>query len=449
MSDFESFRREAGNEVVPPDFDELVATSRRRRRTAAGSAVVAVAAVVSVVAFGLQGVYGDQTAPVPPVGPTRSPTPTPNPTPTPSPTKDTSPSPEERPDRLTPTQIVNDENSTISDVAVSAGSPEVRAVIWQFCGEGGGCNHQQFALTVTGDGFKTSHDIALPGRVVKVVAAGANSFFVTFGRSMSLVDSDGSVSAIQLDKKASPLVAGEVFVGGGVQGPIGYPHLALNPATAMAHPVSEPPHNGTLMLERNTNGTLVGVVYDWQAGTQSRSVIWSRDGGASWNKRLLVEGSDLVSVIPSASVDDVMAVVQGGDGATLFPFDKVHRSVDGGAAWETIDESQGDMAYLGWSLVAPDGSLLVNIEAWSDARHNRPSAQPAGIYESNGGDWSDLRFVQPPDGSQPEGSVSDLALGDYASTDSGVLRLWIYDSTGGRLFESGPGIHTWAEVPAR
>ncbi len=75
MSDFESFRREAGSRVMPPDFDELVATSRRRRRTAAASAIVAVAAVVSVVAFGLQG-FGDQAVPVVPVGPTRSPSPT-------------------------------------------------------------------------------------------------------------------------------------------------------------------------------------------------------------------------------------------------------------------------------------------------------------------------------------------------------------------------------------
>jgi hypothetical protein len=107
MSDFESFRREASSQVVPPDFDDLVAVSRGRRRTAAASAIVAVAAVVGVVAFGLQGVYGDRAAPVPPVGPSRSPMPTA------TPTEDTSPSPDEPAPRLTATQVVNDRSARI------------------------------------------------------------------------------------------------------------------------------------------------------------------------------------------------------------------------------------------------------------------------------------------------------------------------------------------------
>jgi hypothetical protein len=193
------------------------------------------------------------------------------------------------------------------------------------------------------------------------------------------------------------------------------------------------------------------VVYDWQEGTQSRSVIWSRDGGASWNKRLLVEdGSDLVNVIESSSSDDVMAVVQGGDGATLFPFDTVHRSTDGGATWQMFDESPDDMAFLGWTLITPEGSLLVHIEGWSDEQRGRPSARPIGLYQSNGDDWADMRYVQDvPESSQPEFFGTGFSLGDYAPTPSGVLRLWIYDNAGSRLLESGPGIHTWAEVPAR
>lgn len=108
------------------------------------------------------------------------------------------------------------------------------------------------------------------------------------------------------------------------------------------------------------------------------------------------------------------------------------------------------MAYLGWSLITPDGSLLVNIEGWSDERRGRPSSHPEGLYQSNGSDWADLRYVQDlPESSQPDLLTTGFTLGDYAPTDSGVLRLWIYEPAGNRLFESGPGIHTWAEVPAR
>ncbi len=483
MSDFESFRRDAGNQVVPPAFDDLVATSRRRRRTAAASAIVAVAAVVSVVTFGLQGVYGDQTAPVQPVGPTtvapdcaalwdqvrldvvasglpdgearrqadlarlrcerrstpgktpattgraapacasarpadpavapaaeatvsvfftcaatvakvptpvyavdravpadmterdrvafvvgeylRGPSPeeaedgyrgnltgiiaaalddvslqdgvvtvnflpsadealgsltstesmalqsalsagvfqfpsvqelrvtlagncdefwrhlemtcqtlrAPSPTPVPSPTKDTSPSPDEPPDRLTPTQVVNDERSTISHVAVSPGDPETKAVIWQYCGGERGCDSQQFALTVTADGFKTSHDIALPGPVwPDMQAIDTDTFYVAVRPNGWLVDSNGSVSQVQVRQAARPLAPGEVFVVG--PPPIGATNanLALDPETATAHFIPTPERAGLNSLKQNADGTLVGTAYDY-SGRYTRAVM--------------------------------------------------------------------------------------------------------------------------------------------------------------------------------
>ncbi len=444
MSDFESFQREASSQVVPPDFDDLVAVSRGRRRTAAASAIVAVAAVVGVVAFGLQGVYGDRAAPVPPVGPSRSPTPAPAPTATP--TEDTSPSPEEPPQRLSPTQIVNDKSSYLNTVAVSDASSDVKAVAWHHCGDRD-CNSLRFAVTVTSDNFATSHDVALPGQFWPVVVAvGDQTFYAAGGADGRLIDADGTVTKVTLDERASPLVTGEVFLGQPPNGNNVY--LALDPTTGIAHAIPTPQRAGLTSLLQNADGTLVGTAFDY-SGRFTRAVMWSTDGGTTWNSRLLDIGRrSLMDVVPSTAAG-VLAVVQGGSGATGFPFDKIHRSTDGGATWETIEESPGDMASLGWSLVNPDGSLLVSIESWSDTRHNRPSSHPVGLYQSNGSNWADLRYVQDvPESSQPD-RLSGFALGDYAPTPSGVLRLWIYDSSHGRLYESGPGIHTWAEVPAR
>lgn len=448
MSDFESFRRDAGSQVVPPDFDELVATSRRRRRTAAVSAVVAVAAVVGVVAVGLQGFPDRQSAPVAPA--TQSPSTT-------TPTKDTSRPPNESQKRLTPSEIVNDPDSHIEAVAISDSSSDVKAVAWTYCGDRRFCNPEpRFAVTVTGDNFATSHDVALPGRFWPIlVAVGSDSFYASSGQQGRLISADGQVSAVRMESDPRPLAEDEVFVGQAAN--MSRVYLAVDLSRSVAHPLPLPAFGEAPdSLLQNTDGTLVGVVYRDSGDVPSRDVVWSGDGGASWEQHQLTEGNrDLVNVVPSTSSEPVLAVVEGGDNPAFFPFETVHRSTDGGATWQTFDETAGnpgDVAYVGWSLVKPDGSLLVNIEAWSDIRRGHPSSHPVGLYQSNGEDWADMRSVQDlPSSSYPSDRsiISDLALADYAPTPSGVLRLWIYDSWHARLFESGPGIDTWAEVPAR
>lgn len=459
MSDFESFRREAGSQVMPPNFDELVATSRRRRRTAAASAVVAVAAVVSVVAFGLEGVYGDRAAPVPPAGPTRSLTPTPAPTPA----RDTSPSPDERPQRLTPTQIVNDPNSRIAAVAVSESSTDVKAVAWRFCGSGDGCNGDVFALTVTEDNFITSHDVALPGRFWPTITAVADdAFFVTAGPTAKLVDANGGVTVVSVDETTEPLGPGEVFVGQTANQNNVY--LALDPATAVAHPLPTPKRSGLTSLHQNADGTLVGTAYN--DSRRSRAVVWSTDGGATWSMHVLgTDRGDPINAVPSAVIGvvpstaaDMLAVVEGGEGAAWFPLATVHRSTDGGATWETfngprllqppaaVDGPTGDMAHLGWSLVTPDGDLLVNINGWLGQRGGTSGEHFVGLYTTRGADWSQLLALSSlPPSSYPE----RFTLGDYTIADTGRLQLWVHDN-GPRLYQS-PGLDEtgWAEVPAR
>ena len=71
MSDhrLETFTREASQDVVPPDFDALVATAKHRRRANVAGSAVAVAAVMSALKVGVQQLYDDQASPLVPVNP--------------------------------------------------------------------------------------------------------------------------------------------------------------------------------------------------------------------------------------------------------------------------------------------------------------------------------------------------------------------------------------------
>lgn len=453
MSDFESFRRDVGAQVLPPDFDDVLAVGGRRRLAAVGWSAASVAAVVGVVALGIQGGYGNQGAPVAPANSQHTPSRTTSP---PSPSTTTPPLHQP----LSPTAVVNDKGSYLTGVAVSAASSDVKAAAWQHCIDGRhNCERPQYALTVTDDNFATSHDVALTGQSWPTVTAVApDRFYASAGNGAWLVATDGSVTRVSFDRQPGPIAAGEVFVGAKLSpSPPAMQnrsntYLAVDPATGVSHPLSTP--RGTNSLVQNTGGTLVGVVIDNTGGFHS-SAIWSTDGGATWAQQRLVSGTSELTPIPSTATSGVMAFVRGGLTATVFPFNRVYRSTDGGATWATFDESQGhggDQPYVGWSLVAPDGSLLVNIEAWSMNRRGHPGPHPVGLYESNGANWSDLHYVPGlPSwtGSGPHQLFSDAPLAGYAVTPSGELRVWIEDSSHGRLYESVGGTGTWQQVPTR
>jgi hypothetical protein len=60
----------------------------------------------------------------------------------------------------------------------------------------------------------------------------------------------------------------------------------------------------------------------------------------------------------------VDAVVEGADGATVFPFIAVHRAAPGEDAFAKIPGPPDPRAYLSGQLVLPDGRLLLGIENW-------------------------------------------------------------------------------------
>lgn len=222
--------------------------------------------------------------------------------------------------------------------------------------------------------------------------------------------------------------------------------VALDPDTATTHRVPLPAGMTYLRsLHQEPSGRLVGVGYD--------QVVWSDDGGASWDEHVLPLGKRALYAPVLSADGDTIAVVAGSDGATLFPFLAVHRSTDGGATWEVFEQPRHPLAYVDAQLVRPDGSLLVNLLAWSDGTLDRPSANSLGLYESDGSDWTDITYVDPGfvagDGAEsaPDWTpyLLDVVVHDgrqelYA-TDAGAASAQAYVSTDGG--------HTWVSIRSR
>jgi hypothetical protein len=106
-----------------------------------------------------------------------------------------------------------------------------------------------------------------------------------------------------------------------------------------------------------------------------------------------MERPNLLASPVTALRTGTLAVQWGGDGATLFPFERVSRSTDSGGTWSTVDvvRPDGVMPYSSGSVVLSDGRLISLLDNWSDDRRGKPSDRVHGIYASNGSDWSTYR----------------------------------------------------------
>lgn len=224
-------------------------------------------------------------------------------------------------------------------------------------------------------------------------------------------------------------------------------------------------------------GTGLRVAAWWElsvnASRLKRAIVVREPGGVTsyerWSRR---RWSDLASLEPVPAripadlegllVDEavslrphVSALMGGGDGATLFPFQKVARSVDGGSTWTSYDVSEvgGERGFVNGAVVLPDGRLLALLGAWSGDRRNRPSSQHHGLWVSAGDDWSSYRPIEPvvtPAPRPPSGGY----LAAWSSRES----LWASPARGGviwvqswddRLYVSVDGADSFAEVAAR
>lgn len=145
------------------------------------------------------------------------------------------------------------------------------------------------------------------------------------------------------------------------------------------------------------------------------------------------------------------AVVAGGDGATLLPFEKVARSTDGGAHWRvaTLPRFDGEMAYTSGAVVTADGRLLALLDHFSDDRRNDPGPRDHGLWVSEDGDWSSYRPLSPRMVPEPEpspGGWGTVVSLDASRAPDPLIWLTTWDH---RLYVSTDGGASFREIPAR
>lgn len=425
----------ASRSVEPPAFGAVVARGRRRRNRSRAAA--AAACVLAALAAGstVLDLAGHSTEPRPA-----------NPQPTlhhvhRPPGPDRGPLPE---------QVVDEPAASVDQVVVAAEDPDVRAVVWRLC-RTQRCTHVDRALALTGDGFATRSVVRLrEDSDPAIVPAGARTFLVSLdGPHPYLLDADGSRRPVSAPAPASPVRAGEVVTRWNGFGADDF--VAVDPASGAAHRVAVP---GRLVeLQGDRSGRLQGLS---DYGSDRAPVFfWSDDGGASWHDhRLTSTGRQLFRLVPTAA--DTMAVLVGGDGATLFPFGAVQRGTRDGATWEGFPQDSPPSAFVDGGAVLPDGRLLVRLEQAEEQFHAGTGSEPrTGLYVSDGADWGSFARLDPPDGApglSPEDVQwlrgADLALAGV-SVVPGHATVYITENGGNRVFAVADGGRTWTEVRSR
>ncbi len=206
----------AGDAAHAPPFDELARRGRRLRRNRAVGAGVAVAALLTVTMFGVQGLYDDQSAPIPPTRPTAPQLPSPQLT-------DHNTTPLED---LTAQQIVYDDTAKFFDaVAVPSGGPEAMASLWSVCRKATCVK----ALALTTDAFSTAAYVNLSAYDSPEIADIGRGSVLVADRGLQgptiVVSLDGSTERLRSSTAPGPLLEGEALLDGREVGPFPEVHL--------------------------------------------------------------------------------------------------------------------------------------------------------------------------------------------------------------------------------
>lgn len=402
----------AGAAAVVPPFDRIARRGRRRQRVTQG--LVAGAVVVAVVAVAGIGrvVTGHDAAP-------------PEPAPSPSPTASTVDSTvgHATDPAADPSAIIEDPHALLRSLAVDAHDSANVASLWQCRRE---CdNARGSAVAVSGDGFATRHVLSAAG-ATSVTSLGEGAFLLRPNRGLGEV--------VYSNGRKVPVREGPV-------GPGSTPSFVwersdswlylFDPHTATAERLGVEGPGEALRLP---DGRLVA-----QTGG---SVQVSDDDGATWQALAqdpTTPSHQLFWLVPAATSDVVM--VEGGDGATLFPFEAVHRA-DGGRMVR-IAEDTDPMRYLGGQAVLPDGRLLIFVAAWSDER------SPTGFYVSDE-DWTSFTHLPGPPGTDGQfGSGDPIDIAVTSTTATIIARGDVQDSDGPPVYVSTDAGETWQPFPAR
>ncbi|MGC4108992.1 MAG: hypothetical protein QM747_00855 [Nocardioides sp.] len=334
-------------------------------------------------------------------------------------------------------RLVDSSRARLVDFAAIPGHPLRRIAEWSLCPDGA-CHRLSYALAVTDDGFRTSHGVQVA--VTRVAngwclePAGGDHFAISPNCGQRrLVDLSGRTTPVRRTGSSGPLTGHEVPLRSAKTG-----FAAVDPVSGASHPLSTP--SGTVELEETPHGQL-------RVTTVDAGYFWSGDRGATWHAiPVPVADRDLMTSLVPTTTDRVQALELGGDGATLFPWDHVLRSVDG-RTWTSYDGPGRPHAYGGTTAVLPDGQLLLQVDAWSDQRAGQPASRPIGLYA--GTDWGRLAPVglSGPFATEDPDSY-DLDVFDVAVTSHEVtLYARTPDERGAAA--SGDGGRSWRPVRAR
>ncbi|RJS46598.1 sialidase family protein [Nocardioides cavernaquae] len=336
----------------------------------------------------------------------------------------------------TAAEIVADPRSRMETFAVSSDDPDVRAAVWQGCSSDQRCE-RKYAVAVTDDGFR--HRTVLPTiyREAPMVHAGERSFLVRTGLGTGIrVDVDGATTDLRVDEGAALPDKGPVVNLGSGQGV--WVVADLDGGVVVPIPGSA----DLFQVVRLGDGSLASLSQaEGTSGLGDAVLQRSTDGGQTWSRLPLDLGENaLPSIIPSDG--SVLAVDQGGDGATLSPLTAIHRFL-AGETEPVVFDSSGPTAFTAGMVVLPDGRLLVAVEEWSGGDED------PGLFAAPADDWSSLTRV-------PRGAPFD----DIAELDGGFLtttvtadRVSVYVAAppGGdhAAYRSDDGGGTWEPVALR
>ncbi|TQK72364.1 hypothetical protein [Nocardioides sp. SLBN-35] len=380
----------------------------RQRAAALGAAALAVAAVAGIVAsVRLLGPGGEAPSPAPPVA---------------SPTVSAD-APSTRAVDLRGT--VDADDAGLLDIATTPGAPDQRIAIW--CGR----DEQHWILALTADGF--AH------RRLREVTAGTEATplgegrFVLRdgweGRELSIVDvADGRATPVRVARTQAPVAAGEVPV---VLLDGASTTLAAVAPDGSGHEVPVP--DGVRGLAAY-GGRLTAVDTHGDAVTRH----WSDDGGATWQQSELP--GTFLPWIADAGAGAPHVVLEGGDGATLFPLLAVDtaRAADP-TAW-TRDEVDRDTEWptVSGAWIDRKGGLrvLATIE-----RQGARGPVDAGVWQVAGGRLTKV--------ATDVADLADLAeAGILAIEYDGGPVLWVGAADGTAWRSSDDGV-TWERFAAR
>ncbi|UPK76060.1 hypothetical protein MU582_05310 [Nocardioidaceae bacterium SCSIO 66511] len=401
----------------PSDIDALIrrgATRRRRTQVrVVGSAVLAAAVIVVLGVVGLDRGTDDRPEPAPSPTPPRS----------------------LKLKELKPEQIVEHADATLYSLAVSNDDPDVRASAWNLCSNKN-CRQSRTVLAVTKDDFETTEYVEFEkyDAYAQITTLPNETFLVQPHNEPFILSADGELTPIQKTKRVGPVAEGE-FVPK-------YSDAAIDVDAATQHPLDTPPN--THGLVEQPDGRLVGIAYT-NGNSAVWHAVWSDDGGQTWGQHQLPTRAGGMFMVADSAEPDTIAVVEGADGATLFPFVAVHVSRDDGATWQRLPALGGNgripKAIVDWAFVRSDGALLTQVDWNGDAP---PAYPPSGLVISAGPDWSKTR---PADAGLPGARADGAHL--FQTVPSGGRDVDLYTTASARAYASADGGETWQETPAR